>query len=151
MVKGEAAGLTWVMVPDKMFAWWGLVSLVFGSLSKPSMELLVNRLGDLYNAIGCYFFVRCLIVDFQDVVVSVRTLAFLSLPLAVLMMVEKTTTHNLLSIFGGVPAITGVREGHLRCRGLSNIPSWQAPSGLPCSRCSWRVVIAIEGLVGCTP
>ena len=68
---------------DKLFAWWVIVSVVFGSLSKPSMDLFINRLGDFYNAVGCYFFVRCVIVEFEDIVTSVQTLAWLSMAVAV--------------------------------------------------------------------
>jgi hypothetical protein len=93
-----------------------------GTLSKPSAELFVNRLGDAYNALGTYFFCRCVLAEFEDLVTSVRTLAWLSLPVAGLMMVEKTTSHNLLSVFGGVPEITFVREGHLRCQGAFRHP-----------------------------
>jgi hypothetical protein len=38
------------------------------------------------------------------------------------MMVEKATSHNLLSVFGGVPEITAIREGHLRCQGAFRHP-----------------------------
>jgi hypothetical protein len=121
LARGEAARMKWTVL-DKLFVWWVIVSVVFGSLSKPSSELFVNRAGDAFNAFGCYFFVRCVIVDFEDIVASVRILAIVSLPFAALMIVEKTTTHNLLSVFGGVPAITIVREGHLRCQGAFRHP-----------------------------
>jgi hypothetical protein len=42
--------------------------------------------------------------------------------MALLMVIEKTTSHNLLSIFGGVPEITGIRDGHLRCQGAFRHP-----------------------------
>jgi hypothetical protein len=38
------------------------------------------------------------------------------------MLTERLTAHNLLSVFGGVPAITLVREGHLRCQGAFRHP-----------------------------
>ncbi|MGZ3611691.1 MAG: O-antigen ligase family protein [Ktedonobacteraceae bacterium] len=116
ITRGEAAQLK-LNGMDKIFVWWVIISIVFGTLSKPSTALLVNRLGDAYNAFGCYFFARCVIIQFEDVVVSVRTLAFISLPIAAIMQVEATTSHNLLSVFGGVPEITAIRDGHLRCQG----------------------------------
>lgn len=121
MARGEAAQLRWTRV-DKLFLWWVVVSVVFGTLSRPSTELFINRLGDAYNALGCYFFARCVIVDFEDIVTGVRALAFVSVPLAVLMLVEHATSHNLLAIFGGVPDITVVRDGHLRCQGAFRHP-----------------------------
>lgn len=121
IVKGEMAQLAWTRL-DTLFLWWVVVSLVFGSLSKPSMELFINRLGDAYNACGCYFFARCVMAEFEDIVISVRTLAWLSLLVAAFMLIEKLTAHNLLSVFGGVPAITIVRDGHLRCQGAFRHP-----------------------------
>jgi len=146
VVKGEAAQIKWTRT-DILFAWWVVISVLLGSLSKPSMALFVNRLGDAYNAVGCYFFVRSVVVKFDDVVVGVSTLAVVSLPVAGLMLVEKTTSHNLLSIFGGVPEITIVREGHLRCQGAFRHPilagtfgATQLPlfAGLWYYRPSWR-------------
>jgi len=107
---------------DKLFLWWVIWSVIFGTLSKPSLDLFMSRLGDAYNAIGCYFFARCVIVNFEDVLISVRTLAFITLPIAAIMLVEKMTAHNLLSIFGGVPEITAIRDGHLRCQGAFRHP-----------------------------
>jgi hypothetical protein len=121
VVKGEVRPL--VMSPmDRIFVWWVIVSILFGTMANPSLDLFRNRLGEAYNAVGCYFFVRCVIVDFEDIVTSVRTLAWLSLGVALLMLVEKTTSHNLLSVFGGVSPITAVREGHLRCQGAFRHP-----------------------------
>lgn len=121
LFKQEARQLVMTRM-DKIFVWWVAVSIVFGTLTKPSMELFVNRLGDAYNAFACYFLMRCLLVDFEDLVTSVRTLAWLSLPVAALMLVEKLTGHNWFSAFGGVPEMTYMREGHLRCQGAFRHP-----------------------------
>ena len=115
-VRGETRHFTWTR-NDKYFAWWVLVSVTFGTLVKPSMELLVNRLGVAFNAVGCYYFVRCVVVDFEDIVTSVRTLAYVSVPVAALMFVERVTVHNPLSIFSGVPVVSAIREGHVRSQG----------------------------------
>jgi hypothetical protein len=114
--RGEAAGLKWTQV-DSLFVWWVLASLVFGTMSEPTLEHFQNRLGDAYNSAGAYFFVRCVVVDLDDIVIGVRTLAWMSLPIAALMLVEKATAHNLLYVFGGVPEWTLERDGHLRCQG----------------------------------
>src|ERR1700733_3627529 len=87
--KGEAARMKWTTA-DRLFVWWLVVTIVFGTLSKPSIELFVNRSGDAYNAAACYFFVRSVVLDFEDIVVCVRTLAYVSVPVAALMLIEKT-------------------------------------------------------------
>jgi hypothetical protein len=119
--NGEASGLKWTRV-DTLFAWWVIVSLVFGTMSEPTPGHFQYRLGEAFNAGFCYFFVRCVVLSIDDVAVGVRTLAWMSLPIAALMLVEANTTHNLLSIFGGVPEITQVREDHLRCQGAFGHP-----------------------------
>ena len=121
VVKGEAARIVWTTA-DRLFVWWVVVTIICGTLSKPSIELFVNRSGDAYNAAACYFFVRSVVLDFEDIVTGMRTLAFVSVPLAAMMLVEKTTGHNLLSVFGGVPEITVVRDGHLRSQGAFRHP-----------------------------
>ena len=130
VAKGEVRQLVMTFM-DRIFLWWVTVSILFGTMANPSLDLLRNRLGDAYNAVGCYFFVRCVIVGSEDIVTSVCTLAWLSLGVAALMLVEKTTSHNLLSVFGGVSPITVVREGHLRCQGAFRHPIWPAPSEPP--------------------
>jgi hypothetical protein len=121
IIKGEARQMTWTQT-DKIFIWWVVVSVVFGTMAKPSMDLLRSRLGDAYNALTGYFFVRCVVVDFEDVWISVRTLALLSLPVAALMVVENRTGHNLFSVFGGVPELTGIRDGHVRSQAAFRHP-----------------------------
>jgi hypothetical protein len=121
IVRGEIIQLKLTGM-DKLFVGWVIVSVVFGTLAKPSMELFINRSGDAYNALCCYFFARCVIVEFEDIVINVRALAFVSILVATLMLIEKITSHNLLSVFGGVPEITSIRDGKLRCQGAFRHP-----------------------------
>ena len=121
IAQGEAAKMKWVLA-DKLFLWWILVSIVFGTMSKLTPAHFQNRLGDAFNASFCYFFIRCVIVDFEDIIVAVCTLAWSCIPVAALMLIEKATAHNLLSVFGGVSEITELREGHLRCQGAFRHP-----------------------------
>jgi hypothetical protein len=102
---------------DKLMLAWVIVVVVLGTLSKPSMELLTNRLGDVYNAICCYFFIRCVVVDLDDVFTCVKTLALLSVPVAALMILERMTDHNPFAMLGGVPELSPIRNGHVRCQG----------------------------------
>jgi len=101
---------------DKLFVWWAVLSVILGSLSTPSWSLLVNRLGAFYNAMGIYFLACCWVRDTRTFIGMLKALAVLAVPIAVSMVVEKTTAHNIFSVFGGVPEITVQREGHLRCQ-----------------------------------
>ena len=121
LCRGEARQLVWTQT-DKIFIWWVVVSIVFGTMAKPSIDLFKSRLGEAYNAVGCFFFVRCVVVDLDDVWISVRTLALLCLPVAALMLFENRTGHNLFSIFGGVPELTQIRGGHMRSQAAFRHP-----------------------------
>jgi hypothetical protein len=121
VLRGELGRLQWRGVDSLFMAWVG-VSVVLGSLSQPSEALFVNRLGDGYNATLCYLLVRSVIVDFDDAVSSVRCLAAVSVLIAGLMLVERTTGVNQLSVFGGVPELTAIRHGDLRCQGAFRHP-----------------------------
>jgi hypothetical protein len=121
MANGEAGTMQWVRM-DKLFFCWVVASVTLGALSKPSMGLFTYRLGDAFNAAGCYFFVRCVVREFDDIVISIRTLAYVSMPVAAFMLVEKSTSHNLLSVLGGVPELSAIRDGHIRCQGAFRHP-----------------------------
>src|SRR4029078_12717081 len=100
---------------DKIFLWWAVASVILGTLCDPSR--LVNRMGDFYNAAGADFRVRCCVLDLDDVIGMVRFMAFMIVPLAVFMGIEKYTGRNWFSLLGGVPEITGMRYGKMRWRG----------------------------------
>jgi len=74
-------------------------------------------MGFVYNAVGLYFIFRSIVHDEDDYYLIFKMLAWVMVPLAISMAIEKTTQRNLFSIFGGVPEYTLVREGKLRCQG----------------------------------
>jgi len=120
-IRGEAVGLRLSAV-DKLFVLWGATTLVMGFFTNPSLDRLVNRGGELYNALGSYFLVRCWVRNLGDLTGSLKFLAVMISPLAVSMMVEKFTSRNIFAVLGGVPEITFIREGKLRCQGAFRHP-----------------------------
>jgi len=102
---------------DKVLLLWVVVNFVIYNLREPGGDAFVNRLGFAYNALGFYFFFRFLIRDHEDLILIIRALAVLVVPLAIFMLVEKSTGRNLFSYFGGVSDYTGIRDGRLRCQG----------------------------------
>ena len=71
----------------------------------------------VYNACGIYFLLRVFCRSIDDVVGLCRITAILLVPLAVEMLYEKLTSHNLFSILGGVPESPSIREGRIRAQG----------------------------------
>ena len=102
---------------DRMMLWWVLSSVVTYTLLWQTSEAFVNRLGLAYDALGLYFLFRVLVRDVDDMRCVVRQFAWMVLPLAASMLVEKSSGQNPFAVLGGVPPETVVREGVLRCQG----------------------------------
>lgn len=116
VIKGEIYALKLNPI-DKAIIWWIIISIVTGVLLEKSLEGLINRLGLAYNALGCYYLFRFLIRDRDDLLTLLKMMAIIIVPLAISVLIEKTTSRNIFSIFGGVPEITMIRDGKLRCQG----------------------------------
>lgn len=104
-------------VIDKTIIWWVVFSLLMRLLNNPRVIDLIEHSGYAYNAVGTYFLCRFYIIDFDDINRIVKYTALLIVPLAVLMLIEKYTQRNIFSFFGGVPEITMIDGGRLRCQG----------------------------------
>ena len=96
---------------------WVVVGAAASTLLHMTFPAFIQRLGNTYDAIGIYFLCRLLVRNWSDVRAFVQGAAVMSLPVAALFLMEKTTGRNIFSIFGGVPETTVVRLGHLRCQG----------------------------------
>lgn len=102
---------------DRIMVWWVVSSIVTYTLLWRTGDAFVNRLGLAYDALGLYFIFRVLVRDIEDMRTVVRLFAWLAIPLAMAMLLEKSTGRNAFAQFGGVPPETLVREGVLRCQG----------------------------------
>jgi hypothetical protein len=130
-MRGEVRGLR-IGPLDKIFIYWALATLVLGTLTQPSFERFTNRSGEIYNAVGSFFLIRCWVRDLDDVIRVVRIMSLMIVPLALSMVVEKFTGRNLFALFGGVPEITVEREGQLRCQGAFRHPILAGTYGATC-------------------
>lgn len=115
-IRQEAACIKFNEI-DKALILWLLCGFTIYFLREQTVEALVNRLGFIYNGFGIYFMFRIFVKDQLDVERAIKTLALLSLPLAIALTVEKLTGQNLFSIFGGVSEYSWVRDGKIRAQG----------------------------------
>jgi hypothetical protein len=116
LAKGELVRMRWNAV-DKLIIAWAIVRTVNYTLVVGSSAALINRLGYAYDIVGAYFLFRCLLRDSEDVYRSIRYLAMFIGPLAALVLTEKVTGRNAFALFGGVPLISEIRDGVVRCQG----------------------------------
>jgi len=98
-------GLDWLTL---VWAVWALVSSEFHE--DPSAAL-VARLGLVYNACGIYFLARVFCQSLDDLVGLCCIIAIILAPIAVEMLNERMTGHNLFSVFGGVGPWVQFRKG----------------------------------------
>ncbi len=101
-LPGGLKGLDWVLLT---WGGWLLCSSVF---HKPFSEALVFRLGAVYNVMGFYFLIRLFCQSTEDMVQLIKITAFILVPVAVEMINERATGHNLFAAFGGVPVGGGI-------------------------------------------
>ena len=92
------------------------------SLTVLGLPGMTWRLGMLFESLGVYFMARILIRDLNDVRALIFDLAVISIPIALIFLIERSTARNLFAVFGGVPEITAMRGGKLRCQGAYSHP-----------------------------
>ncbi len=100
-------GLDWVMLG---WATWAIITSAF-------VQSLVGQLGMVYNTLGIYFLIRVLCHSLEDVVHLAKIMAFVLMPVALEMVNEHLTKHNLFAVLGDVPDSVVVRDGKLRAQG----------------------------------
>lgn len=102
---------------DKVIIIWGFWSICTYGILKGDFSAVVSRTGYMMEAFGAYMVGRFLIRDIDDLKKVVNFLGIISIPVAVFVLLERSTGNNLFSIFGGVPFETLERGGRLRCQG----------------------------------
>jgi hypothetical protein len=101
---------------DTMLLAFVVSSMAAYTLLYRTSTALIYKLGFGFNALGMYFLFRILLRDVDDLRRVIVALAYLAVPIMLSMIYEQLTQRNLFSVFGGVPAITQMREGKLRAQ-----------------------------------
>jgi hypothetical protein len=117
---------------DELMLVWATWALISGLFHKDISAVLVNRLGLIYSSCSIYFFLRVFCHSLEDVVRLCRITAILLIPLSFEMIFEHITGHNLFSAIGGVPEISGVRNGRVRSQGPFAHPILAGTVGAVC-------------------
>jgi len=102
---------------DGVIILFSISGTLFYSLLWGTSEAVTYRLGMAFDILSAYFLFRCMITDWPGLLIAIKVLAFVCVTVALAMLVERITAHNLFAIFGGVPETTVMRDGRLRCQG----------------------------------
>jgi hypothetical protein len=113
---GEWRGMRWNRI-DVLLVLWTLSGAIIYILSYGTAEAVKYRLGTMYDAVGMYFLFRMLIREWSDARTTTIGFIVVAVPVAFAFMIEHATGRNVFAQLGGVPEITIVREGRLRCQG----------------------------------
>lgn len=121
LMRGELSKIEWTKL-DRILFWSHITNFTVFVLLWHTGDAVINRLGMLFNGFGMYFGFRSWIRTREDVVRVAQTFVLVLLPVAGMMVVEKYTGRNYFSILGGVPEMTVIRDGALRCQGPFSHP-----------------------------
>lgn len=106
---------------DGIVAALSILTLLNAVLLFQMMAAFVAEAGVLLTTFGVYFLLRLLIRDEADVVRAIRTLAYLSIFIAICMSFEFATGHNPYAVLGGARAAEYaslmVRDSRVRAQG----------------------------------
>ncbi len=137
LLRNEFKGFIWNRLDTLMVAWMVSGTLVY-TLQNGTSSAFINRCGWMFVGLGMYLFFRCVLRNWEDFERLVMGFIVVGMPVAVAFAIEWTTGRNAFSVFGGVPEITLVREGRLRCQGAfahailagcfwASVMPWMAP------------------------
>jgi len=121
LARQELTGFIWKPIDRALLVYAAVNTITYTALMG-SFSAFINRLGFSFDAIGMYFLIRCLVRTWDDLNGIIMGFILASLPVAAFFLIENHTGRNLFGIFGGVPEITAVRDGRLRCQGAFSHP-----------------------------
>jgi hypothetical protein len=102
---------------DKLVVGWSCWAIFASLFHDPERAGVISACGNVFNLSMIYFLIRIWCTDLDEVRDIIIFVAFLLVPIALEMVMEKVTGRNLFSVLGGVPENVAMREGKLRAQG----------------------------------
>jgi hypothetical protein len=116
LFMGETRWLRWNWI-DTCVTFGALARLVCWSVTKGTTEDFVGAVGLNLELLLSYLVVRCSVRSLDDLRILACTAAILCVLVVPFFLIERQTGRNMFSVFGGIPEVTPMREGKIRCRG----------------------------------
>jgi len=108
--------------PDTILNYWMFWSIFSYGILLGGFSGIVSRTGFMITAVGSYYIGRACIRTAEDIKRVTVFIGLLAIPMVFFFLIERGTGKNIFSIFGGVPDITLIRNGRLRCQGPFSHP-----------------------------
>ena len=116
IARGEFSGIKLLTV-DRLVVAFSVIKAIIYTIQYQSVAAFIFQAGQSYDVFGFYFLFRCLVRSFDDVRGFIHSLILVSIPVFIAFLIESRTGTNLFSVLGGIPLITEVRDGKVRCQG----------------------------------
>jgi hypothetical protein len=120
-------------------------------------QALINKIGELLDAIGGYLFLRYLIQSREDVRRTIKILSAIAVVVAIGMFIERVAYTNLFGYLGGVGLKPAFRDGKPRAQGPFEVYVMAGAFGstlLPLFSWLWKSggakVVAVLGILSST-
>ncbi|RCS46353.1 hypothetical protein DTL42_15405 [Bremerella cremea] len=115
VMQGERIRMTSI---DWCVVAYGITYLLTGIINWDlSLVMLKMRLGFVLEIVILYLVIRSVIQTKEDVDSVINGIAIMAFPLAFFFLLEYQTGRNVFAIFGGIPEMTLMRDGKMRCQG----------------------------------
>jgi hypothetical protein len=140
---------------DVLFALWAAWIILSGLAHHPKdHNPMTIRLSVVYDFVGTYLYARCFLKDREAFVRFGKCLAVVVLPLALMVIVEKTKSLDFYGVIGGGMSEPEVRGGRVRAAGPFGhaiLCGTFAATSVPLLVVLWRRHIrwALAGLAAC--
>jgi hypothetical protein len=143
---------------DKVFIAWALFrATAFLILFSFISAAVVNQVAFLLDVFAGYFFLRFLLRDQQDMLTTVKVLAFITAVVGLCMVNEKLRSQNIFGYLGGFRVVPELRDGAVRAQGPFAHPILAGSFGatlLPLFFWLWHggksKLYAVIGMIGST-
>ena len=110
-----AAGFTAI---DKIFLLWAFCRAIAFVLLYRESGAVVNQVGFLWDALGSYFLVRCLIRGPEDIRRTAKVFVVIAVVMAGCMLYEHYKVENVFALLMGGKIAPNIRNGSVRARGV---------------------------------
>jgi hypothetical protein len=107
---------------DIVYFLWVIVGAIVYVVQQQQLSAIVYACGTSLDMLGAYLVVRAIFRSIDDLWSFARILAGLAIVVSVFIAVEAISGRNIFGTFGGVPQITAIRDGRLRCQGAFSHP-----------------------------
>lgn len=152
VLRADYRGMKWMSADFALIA-FALIRTAAYTAQQGTSSALIFQAGQTFDAIGIYFLMRMLIRTPEDIIRVGAGFAVIAIPTLCAFLLERLTGRNIFSVFGGVPEITRVREGRMRCQGAFAHPIiagcfWAGLLPLVVSMWWWRGPLRALSIIG---